>query len=93
MNKKPLKGAKITLFENGESVQSVIANALGEYEMPIDTERIMDNSNMKYYVKFELPNTVNSNNNSSLSRQGSAPTNIPNFNMLDRRRHPTWLPE
>ena len=63
VNKKPLKGAKITLFENDESVQSVIANALGEYEMPIDTERIMDNSNMKYYVKFELPNTVNSNNN------------------------------
>lgn len=61
--KKLLSGAKITLFENSEVLESVTANTNGEFEMPIDTERIMDNQNLRYYVRYELPNQQNGINN------------------------------
>jgi hypothetical protein len=63
ITKKPLKEAKITLFENGEILQSVTANARGDFEMPIDTERIMENPNLRYYVRYDYPNQQSGINN------------------------------
>ena len=69
--KKPLKGAKISLFENGEIIQSVNANNIGNYEMPIDTQKIVDNPDLKYYVKFETPTTQMGRNDASTAAADS----------------------
>jgi hypothetical protein len=63
INKTLLNGAKITLFENGEILESVTANTIGRFEIPIDTERIIANQHLRYYVRFDYPNQQNGINN------------------------------
>ncbi|MEN9613040.1 MAG: hypothetical protein RLZZ628_3854, partial [Bacteroidota bacterium] len=67
-NQKTLKDAKVELWENEDILESSTTNAQGEYQIAIDTGRIVDNPTAKYLLKFSRPDNLPGRDSIDLSK-------------------------